>query len=27
MTALRVRLFNNRWEDLWHRQTPDAQAA
>jgi hypothetical protein len=24
---LRVRLFNNRWEDLWHRQTPDAQAA
>jgi hypothetical protein len=28
MTALRVRLFNERWEDLWSvRQDPDAQAA
>jgi hypothetical protein len=28
MTALRVRLFNDRWEDLWSaRQDPDAQAA
>lgn len=28
MTALRVRLFNDRWEDLWAvRQDPDAQAA
>lgn len=28
MTALRVRLFNKRWEDLWEpRQEPDAQAA
>ena len=28
MTALRVRLFNDRWEDLWTaRQDPDAQAA
>lgn len=28
MTALRVRLFNKRWEDLWSkRQTPDAEAA
>jgi len=28
MTALRVRLFNEHWEDLWSvRQDPDAQAA
>ncbi len=28
MTALRVRMFNNRWEDLWAiRQNPNAQAA
>lgn len=28
MTALRVRLFNDRWEDLWSaRQDPDAEAA
>jgi hypothetical protein len=28
MTALRVRLFNNRWEDLWAaRQDPDVEAA
>jgi hypothetical protein len=28
MTALRVRLFNERWEDLWAaRQDPDAEAA
>lgn len=28
MTALRVRLFNERWEDLWStRQDPDAAAA
>ena len=28
MTALRVRLFNKRWEDLWApRQEPDAEAA